>query len=166
VRHYIADEPAAADVAMVHKTLVETGGDLRAAMDAVIARPGAWVPMTKLRTPVEHSIALHRALGLMESSGKTVFWSAWTLGQGFWEAPLPIGWPDTAADWTGGEAMLRRADLAWKLAGVSGTPRAAALADRTLGGMLSATTAGRMAAAPSRGVALALLLASPEFMRR
>jgi uncharacterized protein (DUF1800 family) len=79
---------------------------------------------------------------------------------------LPNGWPDTAADWVAGEALLRRADWAWELAGNPAAPSADDVAPRTLGDLLSADTKARLGNAASRREALALLLSSPEFMRR
>jgi len=62
--------------------------------------------------------------------------------------------------------MVRRADLAWQLAGRPAAPDAMALAGRALGDLLSQRTRTQIAEATTPRDALALLLASPEFMRR
>jgi uncharacterized protein (DUF1800 family) len=88
------------------------------------------------------------------------------LGQGMFNAPFPIGWPDTAADWAGPEEMMRRVDWAYGFAGRPELAEPAALAETVLGGLMSPATASAVRRAGSRRDAIALLLASPEFQRR
>jgi uncharacterized protein (DUF1800 family) len=166
VGHFVGDAPAEADIAQIAGVLRNTGGDLKAAALAVTHLPNAWQPLTKLRTPIDYTLALYRALDLPEVKYDVAVWSNWHLGENFWTAPLPNGWSDKAADWTSGELLIRRADWAWTLAGEAGAPIADDVAARTLGDLLTAGTRDKVAAAASRRDALALLLASPEFMRR
>jgi uncharacterized protein (DUF1800 family) len=166
VQHFVADNPQADDVSQIAGTLRDTGGNLKEAALAVTRLPGAWQPLTKLRTPIDYSIAVYRALDIADLNAGPAFWSDIYLGEDFWTAPLPNGWPDTAADWIGGEALLRRADWAWDLAGNPAAPSAEDVAARTLGDLLGPATRARLPVAASRREALALLLASPEFMRR
>ena len=92
------------------------------------------------------------------------------LGQTFWGAPLPNGWPDQAADWDGSDAILSRVDWAYTYAGRvdNGNTGAqpAEIANAALGGLLRPATAAAIAAAGSRREAVTLLFASPEFQRR
>ncbi|MDP9095702.1 MAG: DUF1800 domain-containing protein, partial [Pseudomonadota bacterium] len=64
VRHFVADVPPADAVRRVAGVLRETGGDLRLAALEVIRLPGAWVPLTKLRSPQELVLAALRGAGL------------------------------------------------------------------------------------------------------
>ena len=90
------------------------------------------------------------------------------LGQPVFNAPLPNGWPDTAADWAAPEAMLRRVDWAY---GVAGRARDDAIPTQVADAMRSARcctpdTLEQVRRAGSRRDALTLVLASPEFLRR
>ena len=89
-----------------------------------------------------------------------------TLGQPLWTAPLPNGWADAAAEWTAPEAMMRRIDWSYALAGRAGDHDPAAVADAALGALLTARTRDAMRGAGSRRDALTLLFTSPEFQRR
>jgi uncharacterized protein (DUF1800 family) len=171
VRHFAADDPAPADVAQVAKVLADTGGDLKAATLAIVNMPSAWVPLTKFRSPVDYTIAAYRALDAapVENAppdGHRIF--DWTLylGQPFWNAPLPNGWPDASAEWIAGDGLIRRADMMWDLAGRANAPDPNDVAARMYGDLLGAPTRTQLATSSSRREALALLLASPEFMRR
>lgn len=166
LEHFSSDTPDARDVALLAGVLRDTQGDLRAAALALIRLPSAWQPLTKLREPVDYAIAIYRALDITPGEGTRAEGMPAVLGQPFWNPPLPNGWNDAASDWTGGEAMVRRADLAWQLAGRPAVPDAMALAARTLGDLLSQRTRAQVAEASTPRDALALLLASPEFMRR
>jgi uncharacterized protein (DUF1800 family) len=108
VRHFVADDPPAADVGRIETVLHETQGDLHAASLAVIELRGAWVPGAKLRTPQEYVIACLRAIGKQPEQVRNIGGLVSGLGQPPFQAPFPIGWPDRAVDWAGPEAMLRR----------------------------------------------------------
>ncbi len=167
VRHFVADAPAEADVARVAQVLRETDGDLKAAALAVVDLPGAWVPLRKLRTPMDYVAAVLRALDLPADKRPDLRGVLGGMGQPYMSAPLPNGWGDTAADWAAPEAVLRRIDWAYGVTGkVAGTVDAAILADRTLGGLLPAEAADSIRRAADRRTALTLLLTGPEFQRR
>ena len=74
------------------------------------------------------------------------------LGQPFFGAPLPNGWPDTAADWAGGRRRCCAAST-----GPTASPAApaardpAAVADASLGPLLPAATLRGESGAPARG---------------
>lgn len=166
VRHFVADDPPAADVARVAAALTRTGGSLKAAALEVVGLESAWRPQTKLRAPIEYTVAAIRALGLPADNRPDLMALANVLGQPFLAAPLPNGWADTEAAWGDGELLLRRADWAMGVSGRAPTLDPMAVADAALGPMLSATTRQAVRLAPSRRMGLALLLASPEFLRR
>jgi uncharacterized protein (DUF1800 family) len=88
------------------------------------------------------------------------------LGQPLWTAPAPNGWPDAAADWTGPEAMMRRIDWAFAVAGRIGDRDPMLLAEASLGPLCRPATRDAMTHAGSRRDAMTLLLTSPEFQRR
>jgi uncharacterized protein (DUF1800 family) len=168
VRQFVADKPEPADVARIAAVLSDTKGDLKAATLAVIDLPGAWDPLTKLRTPVDYIIAVHRALDFVPSTPDDqakAYWATEYLGQAYQAALLPNGWSDASADWVDGEELLRRADWAFAMAGIPNAPEPAALI-AACGPLFSKETVERAQAAGSRRESLALLLSAPEFMRR
>jgi len=85
-------------------------------------------------------------------------------------APSPKGWSDISADWSGPDAILSRIEwaqaLGARLPQNIGASQIARLADQAVGEQLSGQTRAAVAAAPSGGEALALLVSSPEFQRR
>ncbi len=164
--HFVADDPARADVARIETVLRDTQGDLGAAAAALVELPDAWRPMAKLRTPQEWVVACIRALGGTPEQYPNILGICAGLGQPFFQAPFPIGWPDRAADWSGPEAMLQRVDFAYGLSARYANTDPVELGQQTLGPLLTADTLGQIKAAGSRRDGLTLLLSSPEFLRR
>jgi uncharacterized protein (DUF1800 family) len=166
VRHFVADDQPPRDVRRIETVLRDTQGDLHAASLALIELQGAWVPNTKLRAPQDYVVACLRALGTDPEHVPNLGSLVAGLGQGFFQAPFPIGWPDRAADWAGPEAMLQRVDFAYAFAGRAAALDPEQVAEASLGPLLHADTREKMHGAGSRREAMTLLLASPEFMRR
>ncbi|HYZ61098.1 MAG TPA: DUF1800 domain-containing protein [Acetobacteraceae bacterium] len=166
VRHFVADVPPPDDVRRVEGVLRDTGGDLGKAALEVTRLPGAWQPLTKLRTPQELVLATLRGAALPPERRPEVNGIMAGLGQTMFGAPFPIGWPDTAADWAGPEAMLRRIDWCYGFASRPELPEPEAFSEILLGKLLSEATAAEMRRAGSRRDAITTLLASPEFQRR
>jgi uncharacterized protein (DUF1800 family) len=92
------------------------------------------------------------------------------LGQPLWGAPLPNGWPDQAAVWSGSDAIIARINWAYTYAarfdnGDTGV-QPSDIAGVALGPLLRTETATAIANAGSRREAITMLFASPEFERR
>lgn len=166
VRHFVADAPPPDAVRRVEAVLRDTGGDLKAASLEIIGLPGAWTPFAKLRTPQELVLATLRGTALPPERRPPFNGIVNGLGQGMFNAPFPIGWPDMAADWAGPEAMLRRIDWVYGFAGRPELAEPAVLGETVLGQLISPATASALRGAGSRRDAITLLLASPEFQRR
>jgi uncharacterized protein (DUF1800 family) len=165
-RHFVADDPPPDAVRAVERALKETEGDLGAACQVLIRLPAAWTPLTKFRAPADYVTAVGRALALPPERADTLLAAMGGLGQPLWSAPQPNGWPDKAADWAAPEALMRRVDLAYTLAGRATRLDPAEVAEAALGPLARAETVGAMRVAGSVRDALTLLLASPEFMHR
>jgi uncharacterized protein (DUF1800 family) len=163
--HFVADAPPRSAVAPIEAALDRSGGDLREAALALIDLPEAWQPQAKLRTPFDYVPAALRASGFVPQDGLHIYGWLRMLGQQPFFASLPNGWSDSAADWSGGEALLRRVDWSWAMA-----PRLQAepaqVMEAALGPLAGADTAQAVRRAGSRREALTLLFASPEFARR
>jgi uncharacterized protein (DUF1800 family) len=166
VRHFVADDPPAADVAHIQAVLRTTGGDLGAAARAVTFLPRAWQPLTKMRAPLDYVIATMRAVGANPPAEPHVMDMVRNLGEPLFQAPFPIGWPDRAADWSGPEALLQRVDFAYQFAARVTDQEPMEVAENTLGPLLAAATLDEIRHASSRQDGLTLFLASPEFQRR
>lgn len=168
-RHFIADDPPAAVVAALAKVYLDSGGDLGELTRHLIGMDAAWLDTSpKIRTPNDWVIATFRALQLQgDDIGRRCLMALRQLGQVPFQAPSPAGWSDMNADWLSPEALMTHIDLARLLA-----RRAAQAVDprplvtSVLGASISAETSFEITNAPSKADALALLLVSPEFMRR
>jgi uncharacterized protein (DUF1800 family) len=166
VRHFVADEPPPGAVAAIAGVLRDTHGDLGAASLALVDLPGAWTKLNKLRSPMDYIAACGRAVEALPVTTTLAAELMAGLGQPLWTPPLPDGWPDRAEDWAGPEALLRRAELANKIAGRHPDADPAEIADACLGPYLRAETLSAIRFAGSCRGAMTVLMASPEFMRR
>jgi uncharacterized protein (DUF1800 family) len=166
VRHFVADDPPPDAVRRIEGVLRDTGGDLGQAALALVALPDAWKPGAKLRSPQDFVFASLRGLALPPERQPQLLGILGGLGQPMFGAPQPDGWPDRAADWAGPEAMLRRIDWAWSVAGHAEDADPMAVANASLGPLLRPETAHAVQHAGSRRDALTLLFSSPEFQRR
>ncbi len=166
-RHFAGDTPPPAMVARLSAAYLASGGDLPTVYRAIIDSPEAWVPQpVKFRTPWEWSIAAMRALGVTTAQPQATVGLMNQLGQPVWKPGQPVGYDDVAASWAGPDAVLRRVEAAERFAQRAGPVDARALAPRLFPGTLTPATAQAIARAESPGQALALLLVSPEMMRR
>jgi uncharacterized protein (DUF1800 family) len=165
-RHFVADDPPPAAIRPIQAVLRDTRGDLGAAAAALVRLDAAWQPGTKLRTPQDFMVATLRLLAPPADRLPNLPGRLAGLGQPFCAAPQPNGWPDRAADWAGPEAVMRRIDWSYGVAGRAGQRDPAELAEAALGPLLRAETAQAMRRAAPRRDALTLLFTSPEFQRR
>ncbi|MFT7521183.1 MAG: hypothetical protein ACI9MC_003334 [Kiritimatiellia bacterium] len=167
-RHFVSDDPPAKAVAQLERAWQRSNGDLKAIGDALVRLPSAWRPnQRKLKSPSDLLLSMARGFEVPERA-EDLMRAAVALGQPTDRAPSPQGWPDTAADWLGGEAVLARLDVANELAlkRYRTIDDPAKRAVDLLGEQLSQRTRTLIERAdgPRRG--LALLVASPEFQRR
>jgi uncharacterized protein (DUF1800 family) len=167
-RHFVTDEPPQALVRQLAATFTRTKGDLPSIYRDLVASPLAWQPAPeKFKSPWEWSISSLRALGYRALAATQASNLMTQLGQPVWRPGSPAGYKDTAATWAGPDALLRRVEVAQRFAqDANNTMDARDLAPRVLAGPLSEATSTAIARAESRGTALALLLVSPEFLRR
>ncbi len=167
-RHFVADDPPPELVQRLADVFMHSGGDLPSVYRALVASPHAWLPVaTKYKTPWDWSISSLRALGQREVDPKQTVQLMNQLGQPVWRPGSPAGYDDVMAAWAAPDALLRRVETAQRIAGrAAPNDDARTLAPRVLPGALSDTTAQAIARADSPTNALALLLVSPEFLRR
>jgi uncharacterized protein (DUF1800 family) len=167
-RHFIGDEPSAPLVDRLADSFTRTGGNLASVYRELIAAPQSWQAGTaKFKSPWEWSVSGLRAIGRRSMPPAQAATLMTQLGQPVWRPGSPAGYSDTAATWAAPDALMRRVEVAQRLAQEAGDAvDARILAPGVLPGTLSDATAGAIARAESGGTALALLLVSPEFLRR
>jgi uncharacterized protein (DUF1800 family) len=161
--HFIADQPPPAAVDHLAAVFRDTKGDLRAVTEALIDLSEAWQNAgKKVKTPWDLVVSASVATGIRLPPDQ-LLGSLTKLGQAPYMAPSPAGWGDDAASWVGPEAVLRRVEWCQSFA-----ERADAALDpmNLAEGILPIDARNAVSLAESRPMALAMVLASPEFQRR
>jgi uncharacterized protein (DUF1800 family) len=167
-RHFIADEPTHDAVERIAKAFLDSSGDLPTVHRAVLDVPAAWtVPAMKFKTPHELVVSTFRALDYVPAGPRQVAAPFDLLGQRPYTPGSPAGWPDTATQWDGPDALLKRIEWAGSVAArVASREQPLSLGDRALGAALNERTRVAITRAASAEQGITLLLASPEFQRR
>lgn len=165
--HFVADEPPPALTSRLEQAWTASRGDLSAVARALIAAPEAWGPdAAKIKTPYEFIVSTHRALGTAPERIEPLQQALIQMGQPLFAAPSPEGWPDTATDWAGPDAVVKRLNWAKAVGERSEAIDPEAVAASALGPRLGDRTQLMVARAESRPEAMTLFLMSPEFQRR
>jgi uncharacterized protein (DUF1800 family) len=167
-RHFAGDEPPPKMVARLASSFMTSKGDLPTLYQALIASPEAWVPTpTKFKTPWEWTISALRGTGRRTVGDMQIATLQAQLGQRIWKPGAPAGWDDVAASWAGSDALLRRVEIAQRLAAPLGEAvDARTLAPRIMPASLAPATAEQIARSENPAGAIALMLVSPDFLRR
>jgi len=164
--HFVADQPPPALVARLAKTFRDTDGDLKEVSRALVTSEESWnAPRTKLKRPGEWRMAGLRAIGAKQPDVPRVLPSLALLGEPLWRPPSPKGFSDEEGAWL--DALAVRLDIANAFAARQADrvdPQT--MVDEILGPLASKETRQTIARAESRPQAFALLLMSPEFLRR
>lgn len=168
-RHFAGDTPPPALVDRLAARFSESGGDLPAVYRALIEAPELQgTQLTKFKTPWDWSVSALRAVGTREVQGQPIAGMLTQLGQPVWRPGSPAGYDDLDASWSGPDALMRRVEMASRIAtragGAKFDPRQLAATVLPAGG--SATTLSAISRAESPVEGVALMLAAPEFMRR
>jgi uncharacterized protein (DUF1800 family) len=166
-RHFAGDAPPPALVERLARVFLATRGDLPSVYEALIDAPEPWVPLqAKFKTPWEWTLSCLRGLGVRELQ-RPLAPALAQLGQPVWRPGSPAGYDDIAESWAAPDALMRRVEFAQRLAARAGsTIDARALGPQLVPGGLSETSTRVIGRAESGATALALLLASPELLRR
>jgi uncharacterized protein (DUF1800 family) len=167
-RHFAGDSPPPALVQRLQASFVKTGGDLPSLYRVLIDSPECWVPQpVKFKSPWEWTVSAYRALGMKQVQPLAAVGLLNQLGQPTWKPGSPAGYDDIAASWAGPDALVRRVEASERFATRAGAQiDARALAPKLFPATLTPATEQALARAESPGQALALLLVSPEMLRR
>ena len=166
-RHFVADDPPAKLVEHLADVYLRNDGELANVYRALIEAEESWrEPLAKFKTPHDFVISAYRSLDFVPDDLRPITAFLTQAGQRPYAPGSPAGWPDTAANWNGGDALLKRIEFA-AAAGRRIGDRIDPLtrAGEVLGEISEHTTMSIRDAA-NRAQGFALLLASPEFLRR
>lgn len=169
-RHFVADSPPSTLVAKLESSFLRSGGDLPTLYRTLVEAPESWAaPPAKFKNPWDWTVSALRALAVPKLPGREQAAIALfnQMGQPVWKPGSPKGYGDVADDWAGPAALMRRVEAAGRFARIAaGEADARRLAPAILPGTLGTHTAEHIARAESPEQGLALLLVSPEFLRR
>lgn len=165
--HFAGDQPPPALISRLRDTYVQSGGQLQALYRVLIEAPECRVPApVKFKTPWEWLISSVRALDI-DLAHVRVSQVMTQLGQPIWKPDSPAGYDDIAESWLASNALLRRVEYAQRLAALTRLSMPpATLANTVLRGTVSQETLQQIRRAESAHTGFALLLVSPEFLRR
>jgi uncharacterized protein (DUF1800 family) len=167
-RHFVADDPPPALVDRLTRSWITSGGDLAKVADTLVSSPEAWNPEpAKFKTPYEFLVSSWRAAGGSPRNVGVLAPPLNAMGQKPFSAPSPKGWPEETEAWAAPDAIVKRMTWAqgFSAAAIYGRDPKVLAAD-ALGARLRPATATMIARAESRPEGFALLLMSPEFLRR
>ena len=166
-RHFAGDNPPADLVERLAKAFGDSGGHLPTVYEALIDAPEAWVDEpVKFRQPWEWAVGLLRAGGEPDIADRQFAVMLRELGQQVWTPGSPAGWDDRDASWAGANALFRRVEAAERIAEMIRLEDVRELAEAMFPGSLSEATQQSVRWAESNEMGFALLLVSPEMLRR
>jgi uncharacterized protein (DUF1800 family) len=169
-RHFVADDPPAALVERMARAYLDSDGDLRSVYRTMIESNLAWgTGARKFKTPDDFLVSALRAGGIDDGIRPEAMVALLRqLGQPPFTPRSPAGFADTAADWTGPDALWKRVQVAQALA--QRVPpqqlQPSRIARDALGDALDADTTLALERAESARDGVALLFASPAFQWR
>lgn len=165
-RHFVADAPDPLLAARIERALALSGGGLASAASALLEAPEAWRPVqAKLKTPYEHLISSYRAADHQPDDAHALFEQLGAMGQHPLWSPTPRGASDSAQVWATSLGLAQRAGLAQTFAAQTGGRTGLAVAEASLGPLLSDRSRRALEAA-DREQSVALALMTPEFLKR
>jgi uncharacterized protein (DUF1800 family) len=165
-RHFVADDPPPVLVDKLASTFRNTDGNLKEVAKTLIAADESWSrERQKLKSPAEWIAGVIRLTGTQSNIpiGR-IMTAQVALGAPLWRPPAPNGYPDSEAAWLDG--VPHRVDIATEFAARVPHAEPLALLESGLGPLASPETRLTVARAESRPQAVALLVMTPEFLRR
>ena len=116
-RRFVADDPSPALVDRLAQRFLDTDGDLRAVMQALVDSPDFRDPRpVKFKSPYQYVMSAVRASGIVTSNVKPLMAVLSQLGEPLYGCQTPDGFHDTEADWLNPNAITQRVNFATALA--------------------------------------------------
>jgi uncharacterized protein (DUF1800 family) len=182
-QYFVADEPSTPLVEQLAARFLATDGNIREVLSALFVSREFWGTYgEKYKTPYHFVISAARAAGAPVNNTRPLLATMSRLGMPLFGCPTPDGYQNTENAWLSPDATARRINFAAALArggltaGASpagsepprpntANPVSAARLEEMYGSTMSAATRKTVAEAPP-GLRSALILGSPDFMRR
>jgi uncharacterized protein (DUF1800 family) len=118
-RHFVSDTPPPALVDRMARTFLDTDGDIRAVLRAMITSPEFWSRQAyraKIKKPFELVTSTARALGTeVDAALPLVAWTA-RIGEPLYMCQPPTGYSDKSETWVNTGALLNRLNFSLALA--------------------------------------------------
>ncbi len=168
-RHFAGDTPPPTLVARLASDFRRTGGDLPSLYRTLVSSPEPWTTDAAMfKSPWDWTISMMRGLNVPAFSEKQNLNAMFVqLGQPVWRPGSPAGYDDTIATWAGSAALMRRIELVNRVAvRIGDRADARLIAPHILTDALTSRTSEAIARAESPAQGLAILFASPPFLRR
>ena len=179
-QYFVADQPPKALVDKLAQKFLATDGNIRDVLSTLFHSPEFWDAHTynaKFKTPYQYAVSAVRTTGVEVQNFRPIRGLLQQLGMPLYGCLTPDGYKNTEDVWLNPDAMTRRISFATTLA--SGrlplatqpitssalTPVDPDQLSNTLGNLFSAQTQQTIATSPFN-LRAALILGSPEFMRR
>lgn len=168
LRHFVADEPPSRAVEQLANVFLQSNGDLPTVHAALVDTKDAWLSATtKYKSPQDFVISAFRAFARVPDNPRFIIAALDLMGQTPYRPGSPAGWPDTADEWGGADALYKRIEWSNTVARYAGgRADPIALGEAVLGPALSNRTRTAITRAESVTQGITLLLASPDFQRR
>lgn len=179
-QYFVSDQPPPALVAKLARRYQDSGGDVRAVLatlfDSAEFRDPA-VHSAKFKTPYHYLVSAVRACGVPVTNVRPLLGTVAQLGMPLYGCQTPDGYKNTEEAWLNPDAITRRINFATALGTGklalnepastegAGAPMNAQTLLATLGSSISPRTREAVLQSDER-LQVALLLGSPDFMRR
>lgn len=170
-QYFVADEPPTALVEQLAKKFKETDGDIKAVLNTLFTSSEFSNPKyynAKLKTPYQYVVSTLRATDTDVQNFRNLAGLLRQMGMPLYGCQTPDGYKNTEKAWLNPDAMLRRLTLTTALANgqfPGNRPVNPQQLAQTLGNNFSAKTMQVIQSNPEQ-LKAALMLGSPEFMRR
>ncbi len=183
----VADDPPKACVDRAARAYLESGGDIRSVIRAIVWSPEFFgAESKKLKSPLEIVASAARGIGAKLDGSLRGARVLVQMGEPILLEPVPTGYPEAEEDWLGSGGMLARMSLA-SLFGAEKLPGFDVDLDRVFedpsGDIAARVSETLLGESPSvevirqqvrdvsdprerRAIAVALVLGSPEFQRQ
>ncbi|WP_246036869.1 DUF1800 domain-containing protein [Thalassotalea litorea] len=165
--HFVSDKPSKALLESLEKRWLNTNGNIREVMEALVNHPEAWQQQTrKYKSPRDFVYSALRGLDVKSIKQGQYFATMRSLGQAPFKAGSPAGFGDVQQTWDGASALMARIEWSSELAQRAQETDPETLMTTSLGSAISHDTFTHVSRAESRDVAMTIMLMSPEFQRR
>ena len=171
-QYFVADDPSPALVERLAARFIETDGNIREVLKTLFASREFWDSSgQKYKTPYQFVVSAERAAGVPVVNVRPLLAAMDQLGMPLYGCLTPDGYKNTEDAWLSPDATTRRIGFATALArgelpvAAATHPADAGHLEAIFGSTLTAETRNAVTDAPP-GLRAALILGSPDFMRR